>query len=153
MARCKRCERALGFGITDCPHCATAAGPASARARESSPGRAETVNAQSHQTVAEANAVQVRAVFSLLVFCGLTWYLFFGGIEKQTTAKLEEIHTQVATDFATQYDIAKRNGSAMDACVAAGMVAAAVLQAKDEGGYQRWKATENADCARAGISK
>lgn len=50
-----------------------------------------------------------------------------------------------------QYGIAKRNGSDIDACVQAGMVAAAYLQAENEAGYQVWKQTEKADCAKAGL--
>ena len=102
---------------------------------------------------AEVNVAQLRAVVSLLIFGGLIWYFFFGGLEKQTAVKLQEIHTQVATDFAAQYAIAKRNGSAMDACVAAGLAAAGALQAKNESSYQSWKGVEKSDCAKAGISR
>jgi hypothetical protein len=50
-----------------------------------------------------------------------------------------------------QYEIAKRDGSKMDACVHAGLVAAAYLQAKDEAKYQEWKLTERVDCFIAGV--
>ena len=65
----------------------------------------------------------------------------WGGVEKQ-----------VAADAVKQYEIAKRSGTAMDACIHAGLAAAAYLQAKDEAHYQQWKQTEKADCAKAGLS-
>jgi hypothetical protein len=51
----------------------------------------------------------------------------------------------------TEYGIAKRNGNSMDACVQAGFVAAAFLQAKDEASYRQWKDTETLDCKTAGL--
>jgi hypothetical protein len=66
---------------------------------------------------------------------------------------MQDIQNKVAADAVVQYGIAQRNGSAMDACVQAGLVAAAYLQAQDEANYQRWKLTEKADCAKAGIDK
>lgn len=59
----------------------------------------------------------------------------------------------MASDAVTQYEIAKRSGSAIDACVQAGFVSAAYLQAKDESNYQRWKGTEKIDCLAAGINR
>jgi hypothetical protein len=61
---------------------------------------------------------------------------------RYVVAGMADIHNQVATDAVAQYDIAKRQGDAMQACVQAGMVSAAWLQAKDE--------AEKADCAGAG---
>ena len=40
----------------------------------------------------------------------------------------------------------------MDAYVAAGMVSAAFLQAKDEENYKKWKAIEKDEAKRAGVS-
>jgi hypothetical protein len=59
----------------------------------------------------------------------------------------------IAGDFTEQYEIAKRQGSKVDVCVHAGIVAAAYLQAKDEPSYAKWKATEKADCAAAGVRR
>lgn len=63
------------------------------------------------------------------------------------------IHNQVAADMIEKYEIAKRSGNAMDACVHAGFVAAAWLEAKNEAEYQRWKGTESDDCASAGLRR
>lgn len=52
-------------------------------------------------------------------------------------------------DARDRYTIAKRGGTAMDACVQAGVVAAALLQAKRGDEYARWKAVQQADCQRA----
>jgi len=38
-------------------------------------------------------------------------------------------------------------------CVHAGMVAAAYLQAKDQGSYARWKEVERQDCNAAGVPR
>ncbi len=87
------------------------------------------------------------------VFCaiGLVWYLFGGGLEKQAATDMQRIEQQVAADAVKQYEIAKRNGSAMDAYVQASLVAAAYLQAKDEVNYTKWKAIEKQEAARAGM--
>lgn len=61
--------------------------------------------------------------------------------------------SQFAQDAVQKYEIAKRNGSPMDACVAAAFVASVFLQLKDEASYAAWKATEEEDCALAGQPK
>ena len=66
---------------------------------------------------------------------------------------MQSIENKVAEDSVQQYGIAKRNGAAIDACVAAGFVLAAYLQAKNEPMYQQWKATEDFDCKVAGVSR
>lgn len=82
----------------------------------------------------------VASLISLAIFVATLWYFFGGGVENK-----------VADDVVKQYEIAKRNGTSMDVCVHAGLVAAAYLQAKNEDKYREWKATENADCAAAGL--
>lgn len=78
-----------------------------------------------------------------LVFGGIGFlYLFGGGIEQS-----------VAADQVKQYEIAKRSGTPMDACVAAGMVSASYLQANDEANYAAAKKTEADDCAKAGLPR
>lgn len=69
------------------------------------------------------------------------------GIDRQ----MQKIKNKVADDAVKQYEIAASNGTAMDRCVQAGMVAAAYLQAQDEQTYARWKATEKSDCELAGV--
>lgn len=94
----------------------------------------------------------VRLV-QVVLFFWLLWFYFGGGLEHQAVRSLQGIKEQVAADQIKEYGIAKRNGSAMDACVMAGFTAAAFLQAQDERSYARWKATERSDCALAGISR
>jgi hypothetical protein len=80
---------------------------------------------------------------SLLIAIGFVLvaiYFVGGGIE-----------THVAYDFEEQYNIAKRQGDPMQVCVQAGLVAAAYLQAKDDGNYNKWKAQEKKDCNKAGL--
>lgn len=85
-----------------------------------------------------------------MMLCSVAGIAFLSSGKGQAGA-LQGIHDQVAADTVAQYEIAKRGGSAIDACVHAGMVAAAYLQAKDESNYQKWKATESADCKAAGM--
>ena len=92
----------------------------------------------------------MQAVLTLAVFGIGIWYYFGGRLEQQAATSMQQIENKVATDAVTQYNIAARNGTAMDRCVQAGMVSAAFLQAKDEG---NWKQTEKRDCERAGISR
>jgi hypothetical protein len=82
----------------------------------------------------------VGAVLAVVLFF-VIYSVLTSGVEKS-----------VATDFVKQYEIAKKRGGAMDACVQAGVVAAAYLQAKDENEFKKWKAIERTDCARAGVA-
>lgn len=63
--------------------------------------------------------------------------------------QVNQVYDQVSDDFTARYQIAARNGTAMDRCAQAGLVAAAMLQAKNEPGYAQWKKTEEKDCAEA----
>lgn len=72
-------------------------------------------------------------------------------IDRQAAKTMREIRDQVAQDARAEYRIAKRNGNAMDACVHAGFVAAAYLQAQDESNYKTWKSIESTDCRAAGL--
>lgn len=94
----------------------------------------------------------LSATLALVAF-GLAWYLIGGGLEKHAAQNLEEIRIKVAADAVERYEIAKRNGTPIDACVQAGIVTAAYLQAKDEANYRMWKVTEDAECAYAGLRK
>ncbi len=75
----------------------------------------------------------VAAIIILAISVGTVWYLLGGGVENK-----------VANDAVKEYEITQRDGTKMDACVHAGLVAAAYLQAKDEDKYREWKATEKA---------
>jgi len=106
-------------------------------------------------TQTEKNAKQqanpVAALLTLAITGAGVWYYFGGGLQKQAATEMQRIENQVATDAVAQYQIAKRGGSSMDACVQAWIVAAAYLQAKDEPNYQKWKKIESDECGRAGL--
>lgn len=78
-------------------------------------------------------------------------YFFGGGLESQAKTEMEKIENQVAEDAISQYEIAKRAGSAMDAYVQAGIVAAAFLQAEDEINYKKWKKIEEEEAKNVGL--
>jgi len=65
--------------------------------------------------------------------------------------EIDDIARQVAKDAVQQWVVAKKAGSKMDACVQAGLVSAALIQAKQEEVLREWKKIERADCARAGM--
>ena len=77
-----------------------------------------------------------------------------GSLQKEMVAnQMDDINTQVVNDSIEQYNITKSSGNPIDICVHAGMVKAAVLQAKDEAQYKEWNEIEKADCAAAGMPK
>ena len=105
----------------------------------------------------------LSTVGGLIIAGAAAWYFLGGGadkqvaremdkIEDQAAIEMDRIENQVAEDAVRQYEIAKRNGSAIDASVAAGFVAAAYLQAEDEANYKRWKGIEEQESARAGLT-
>lgn len=73
--------------------------------------------------------------------------------DQAVEAQMDSTYDKVSSDMVAQYDIAKKQGDAMQTCVQAGMVSAAYLQAKDEAKYNEWKAIEKTDCKAAGIDK
>jgi hypothetical protein len=95
----------------------------------------------------------VGGIVGIIVAIGAAWFFFGGGLEKQTANEIQKISNQVAEDAVKQYEIAKRNGNAMDALTQAGIVAEAYLQAKDEVNYQKWVKIRKAEAARAGMPK
>lgn len=95
----------------------------------------------------------VIVLASVIMILGSSWYFYGGGLQRQANKNLYNIYQKVASDSVEQYDIAKRNGSKMDTCVRAGLVAAAYLQAKDELNYRQWKKIESDDCSAAGLPK
>lgn len=97
---------------------------------------------------------QVTPLQALITICLVgagAWYFYGGGMEKQAAKDMRRIEYEVAADAVREYNIAKEKGGAMDACVHAGMVAAAYLQANDSSNYELWKATERVDCEKAGL--
>ena len=74
-----------------------------------------------------------------------------GGWAQQTTKRLKNIHIQVLQDAIDQYNIAKKQGDPTTICVQAGLVSPALLQAKLEEQYIKWKDKEKSDCRAAGL--
>lgn len=102
-----------------------------------------------------ATVVGVALVAAAWPFAGKFFGIYQGVHNRRVMDNAEslmnDIHDKVARDAEDQYAIAKRNGSAMDAYVQAGMVAAAHLQAKNEAEYRRWKQIESEEAERAGV--
>ena len=97
---------------------------------------------ESPPTAATSTAQTIQGVIGLIFGIGMLWFFIGGGIENK-----------VAKDAEAQYSIADRNGTAIDRCVHAGIVAAAYLQAQDEKNYQIWKSRESSDCSIAGVPR
>lgn len=86
---------------------------------------------------------------ALIIIGGIVFGLVKQGVEEGpvNSSFMQQIENQVARDAVKQYEIAKKNGSTVDAYVAAGLVKAAYLQAEDEENYQKWHKIEQ-DLAR-----
>ncbi|WP_313075874.1 hypothetical protein [Melaminivora sp.] len=69
----------------------------------------------------------------------------------QPAPSMDDIKGQVLQDSIDQYNIVAKSGSVTDKCVHAGLAAAAAVQAKDSAAFERWKQTQRADCAAAGV--
>lgn len=123
MVNCKACKEEISKEAKECPKCG--------------------------QPNKQANAAS--SIISIVVFVGIIWFFFGGGLEEQAVKDLGRIQDQVAADAVNQYHIAKRQGDAIQICVQAGMVTAAFLQANDETNYRKWKSVEKKDCAAAGL--
>lgn len=89
----------------------------------------------------------IGGIFVVLCAIGI----MLGTSEDAVNNQMQEISDKVAQDSVQEYEIAKRQGDKMQACVQAGMVSAAFLQAHDEINYNKWKAVEKADCKAAGM--
>ena len=95
----------------------------------------------------------LKSALGMVAFLFAMAYFLGGGLEHSAAVNMKQIENQVAEDAVQQYNIVARKGNAVDRCVHAGMVAAAYVQAKDEGAYQAWRARESSDCAEAGVPR
>lgn len=93
----------------------------------------------------------LKIIIGVIVLIIALGFMFGGGVEELANQELQKIENQVAADAVKQYEIAKKNGSATDAYVQAGMVAAAFLQANDEENYKKWKKIEQEEAKNAGL--
>lgn len=122
LVNCEGCEKEISKMAPACPSCGH-------------PNKAKHLSGGS----------VAATLLGLAVF--IWWMMPSGGGE----VMMDSIHNQVAGDAIKQYEIAKRSGDPMQACVHAGAVAAAFLQAKDESNYQTWLGTQKRDCRAAGL--
>ena len=93
----------------------------------------------------------IKALIGIGVAAYIIWFFYGGGWEAETQKNLDQVNKSVAADAVQQYQIAKNNGNPVDICVAAGLVAATFLNAKDESNYSIWKSIESTDCKAAGV--
>ena len=124
LQACHECAAEISSEAKTCPHCGVAP-----------------------KNKTNAASAIIGGVFAV----GFIWFYFGGGLEKQAANEMQKIETQVADDMVKQYHIAKTSGNPIDACVHAGMVSAAYVQAKDDAHYATWKKIEARDCDAAGM--
>lgn len=103
------------------------------------------------ETTEKKKTSKTKVILMVIGGIAIIWFLFDGGLEQQAASNMQKIENQVAADFEKQYDIAKKNGTAMDAYSAAMMVSAAYLQANDEPNYKKWKEIEKQEAKAAGL--
>ena len=99
----------------------------------------------------KAGSKAISGFLSLVVLIGLGWYSFGARMGHQAARNMQKIENHVAEDAVAQYNIARESGFTVHRCVQAGIVAAAYLQAKDQGNYREWKGIERTDCEAAGM--
>ena len=95
----------------------------------------------------------IASIFGLIAAGAFAWYFFGGGFEGDVAGFEEQVYAETSKEFIEQYYITLRNGSQIDICVRAGLVAESYLQARDEVNYNRWKDREKNDCRAAGLNK
>lgn len=155
------CENAKAAGRDDdaCPRCGAIYAKARATGSHAVKGGYPLDMDRAPAACVEAPAPAKQA--SPLLWGGIVLVLplgflfpsLFGPGSPMVKQQMADIHQQVADDQIREYNIARQHGAAIDACVHAGMVAAAFLQAQKEGQYAQWKQTESADCGRAGLPR
>ncbi len=103
---------------------------------------------------AMASVSATRQVIGGVVLCGIFaagWVATNRNEGRATQSAMDNINAQVLADSIRKYQMAKASGTAMDACVQAGMVKAAALQANSAAAFQQYTAIEKVDCAAAGL--
>lgn len=65
---------------------------------------------------------------------------------------LKPFQAQVAQDFEAQYAAVVQNGTPIDRCVRAGLVAEGYLQASDNANFAKWMDVKEADCKAANVT-
>jgi hypothetical protein len=124
LVQCEGCEKEISKKAASCPSC-------------SHPNKSKHLSA--------------RSVLGTLVGLVVSiWWLAPSGGGRVV---MDNAANQVAKDAVKQYEMAKRSGDQMQACVHAGFVSAAYMQAKDEANYRDWLAVEKRDCEAAGLPK
>jgi hypothetical protein len=93
--------------------------------------------------------LKITAGFFVVII--IITFAFGGGTDALVEHEMQRIENNVAEDAVKQYEIAKKNGSAIDAYVQAGVVSAAYLQANDEENYKKWKEIEAQEAKLAGF--
>lgn len=72
-------------------------------------------------------------------------------VQKQQEDLEKDVNLKIVKDAMDQFQIVSRGGDKMEICVHAGMVSAALVQAKDQEHYASWKPLERKLCKAAGM--
>ncbi len=124
---------------------------ADAAASESSPETPALDGVALSQTRVAAHTVWAVAALVVIFVLALSGWWVTQGAVASSSSVIDRVAGGVAADQVQAYRIASTTGSAVDACVQAGVVKAAYLQAKSEPDYAHWTEVEREDCQRAGI--
>lgn len=91
---------------------------------------------------------------AIIVVLGIGYQLSnIAGKQMAAEDPMKAIYQKVSIDAEIQYNMVVKNGSPVDQCVHAGMVAATHLQANDEQKYKHWKDIEKQDCTIARVPR
>jgi|GEM_PF-780978 len=119
-------------------------------------GKSEILTSTKNQAV---GSKELSSLISIILIALSFWYYFDSVTpgkavyERNADSIMKNINAQVTADFLQRYNIAKSSNNKMDACVQAGIVAAAYLQEHNQSNYRQWKNIESADCRDAGVPR
>jgi hypothetical protein len=99
--------------------------------------------------------MKTLAILFCLATLFIVWWLFGGGAANHPDlfGLMPGYRNRAADDAIAQYNLAKQQGNQIKVCEQAGLIAAALLKAQDQNGYNQWKAIEAVDCSAAGAPR
>lgn len=107
-------------------------------------------------SAAKGLGAKLKTTIVLAAVAAVSWW--YGRVvvlpsnETEPARKLQEsVDTSLIRQATRQYELVVANGTKIERCVHAGLVANAYLHAMQEDGYKAWSAVKKRDCEAAGL--
>lgn len=97
-----------------------------------------------------STASNIGALAAMIIGTIFVYQVLYRGEDPNQYKK--EIQEKLIADGITQYEHDKENGSYMDRCVQAGIIANLYEDNLDTENHKKWKAIEETDCQKAGVT-